>query len=726
MADETKTEPQLIITEEGAFTPEEIALREAAGTAPTEIPESELLRAESERAKGEVFDEPLTTFGEAALSAATFGLSDVVAPGSAEERLERAARAEVSPRAALAGTVAGIIVPTVLSGGTLAPAGLGRAAAVAARLTPAGRMAAMSGRIASRGGLARKVAAGALEGAAQAGGDYLSRVTLNDNAEFSGEALAESVLHGAALGGAVGGAADVVAGGLGRLGRRLDTPSPIATLGEEAADAVVPGFKRMAPALGKKAAQKTSAYKKIVRKKLKSDSADELRNIGSKIDDIASRSPRNEILKITSEASFETVDDATRALANEAGTLAERLEVASKETRDAWRAYSKEVGLENAKRRITREALPETDDLLVGSIAEMDDLAIRYDRVADELSARMGIPREAINKVDSAGRALGKSLAEEAEKVGLAKRVGGGVRKVGDVASSALGAVELARMTGMEVPGVPSPRDIPGVGELLGYYFKYKGLKAAAKGVGILPATKATRAAEKTVSAMDRMKARVKAFASKGLKGISRSQATRTIPAALTAKLARIESTDSAQVAADTYTDLADVSELAAQAAAKAAARAVDYLKGTAPKDPLPGRLPGMSPWQPSAQESMDYIRRESAVLNPDGALDRIMTSPSNRLEIEALEAVYPERLALFRNELMESAEELKKNLPFSHLKSLATDLGLPLTVANIPGYGTKTPAPPMVEPQPMFSQPSTPGASPSVNLEKVEPRRPR
>lgn len=225
------------------------------------------------------FGSAVQTAAESAVSGATLGLSDVVASGIAPDYYaERKKREEYNPNAAMAGEVAGIVAPALLTGGgsILAKGGLaaGKSAVKAgvagaeraavrgalrtgAALTPAGATA-VAGQAVERGlgaalgrSLLGKAAASgggaATEGAIQAGALAFNK-TLADggSVDEAVEALLTSAKYGAVFGGAVGVAAPV-AGALASRGARF--------LGK--ADEAVEGASKAAKVTkkGKKAAE---------------------------------------------------------------------------------------------------------------------------------------------------------------------------------------------------------------------------------------------------------------------------------------------------------------------------------------------------------------------------------------------------------------------------------------------------------------------------------------
>lgn len=204
----------------------------------------------SEQGRGELAEERYGGIGGAVeagiqggLRGATFGLSDVVqtalGDGATRERL--AGLKSVNPTVSAVSEIGGAIAPAILSGGA-------GAAGTAARLTPAGRAAALGERVMKIGadkGLAAKVATAGLgaglEGAAQNVGSYLSDVALG-NKKLSAEGALGAGLDGAMWGAAAGGALAISEKGL-RSARKLFadadvTPATVARVEQEAAATV--------------------------------------------------------------------------------------------------------------------------------------------------------------------------------------------------------------------------------------------------------------------------------------------------------------------------------------------------------------------------------------------------------------------------------------------------------------------------------------------------------
>lgn len=159
---------------------------------------------------------------------ATFGATDVAARllGNEYDVADRSGRRKANPIAAGVSEGAGALAPALLSGGT-------GAAGVAARLTPAGRLSAGAARVAEGGGVARAALGGAIEGAAQNAGTYVSDVALGDR-DLTAEGVVGALGTGALAGGGIGGGLAVTGKGL-MAAKRL-FPESAGAAGREAAE----------------------------------------------------------------------------------------------------------------------------------------------------------------------------------------------------------------------------------------------------------------------------------------------------------------------------------------------------------------------------------------------------------------------------------------------------------------------------------------------------------
>jgi GNAT superfamily N-acetyltransferase len=153
------------------------------------------------------------TFVEQGLDTATFGATGAITDTiwGDDYTADRRERLEANPEAGVAGTIAGVVAPAVLSGGTGAVGALARA-------TPAGMASQIGARIAAGGGLARATAGYAVEGALYGAGHVLSESVLHDK-ELSAEAFLAGAKEGALWGGAAGAGMALLSAG-GRAAKR--------------------------------------------------------------------------------------------------------------------------------------------------------------------------------------------------------------------------------------------------------------------------------------------------------------------------------------------------------------------------------------------------------------------------------------------------------------------------------------------------------------------------
>lgn len=195
---------------------------------PDELPELDLASIDDELRKEEKYGgRPLESAALGAAESATIGLSTPVLKslGVSSERLREVPARE--PEANIAGQVAGIVAPALVSGGSSlaakgASAGLKGVSAVGTAAETAARSLAPNlGPKSAQ--LLGSVARGAGEGAVVGVGQAISDAALNDK-ELVGEAILQSAGTGALTGGAFGvvfGAAQATLPGIGAKAKKL-------------------------------------------------------------------------------------------------------------------------------------------------------------------------------------------------------------------------------------------------------------------------------------------------------------------------------------------------------------------------------------------------------------------------------------------------------------------------------------------------------------------------
>lgn len=690
---------ELIFTDEGVLSAEDVAARRAAGIDVAEVTEEEIAEQALREQEADVFDAPLQTGFERAIGAATFGLSDL-ARGS-ESAYEARRRVEFNPTAAVIGEIAGSVAPALVSGGTGTVGTL-------ARLTPAGRLSAATGRLAARGGLSRAMAGGAIEGIAQAGGDYVARVSLDENAEFSGEALASALLSGGVLGAGAGAAGRGIERALGAGARRLAAPARDA-LGEATEETA-----GLAPLLAAKKPPKWSSYKRVVRRKLAASDAASARALGEALDSSATRNVAREVDDIVSSASMAAAreaDDSILVLEDATRRAATEFAAAADDARGWFQRFGQAADLPNAKVKITRPVDDALADEGADAIARLDEARFALDDHIAELRARAGLP------VAQGADALPEAIAASSKT--LRERAGdlvGGIRRPTE---AVLGAAELARDAGIETP-IPTVRDIPVIGTVMGAYLRYKGIKAAARGLGgRIPRSPATNAAERVVSSSDRIRAKVRNLAAGTLGKVAGSRAPSIATKIAAEQVRQLLATDLATASAAIHQDLAETTSAVQVQTAAAAERALGYLARHAPADPMPQRLPGQREWEPTPVQAAEWQRRVAAVIDPIRALDRVMTSAGAALELQVLREVHPSHWAEAARMFESEMAALQQRLPAAQYHALGRAFNVATSAAQMPGYSRA----PGIPPQPVAPTPQLPGpgVSRAADLEEVE-----
>lgn len=695
---------------EEAVSREQYEVLTGLGAAGREVTAAELGERETERALEEAYgdlEDQILTGAERFAGAASFGLTDLAM--SREEREEAAIRARINPGSALTGELAGAIVPGLVSGGT-------GFVGTAARLTPAGRLGAFTTKLAASGGVTRKVAAGAIEGAIGAVGDAISRASLDENPDFSAEALVSSAIAGGAIGGGLGllgaGAQKLAAKGADQLAEEgIERAARMA-------DDLVPPTKSPVGLFGKAPTKRTS-YKRIVRKKLADTSADNARALGARIDDMATASAARELDDLLIKVPTGAADD----LADQARRLSAEYEQAAQEAKNWFVRYSDDVGLDKAKSKLTKEVSDEVEDAGILALQRLDQTAHQFDRVADELAARAGIPRttKLATELGEAGAKLNRTLRD---------RVSGAGSRLGNLGQTVLGAGEVAQTLGVDT-GLPSVRDIPIIGGLASLYLQAKTGLNVAKGRGLVPGSRVTQAAAKSVSLSDRISQTVRRVAEKGLRRTAVSpRALPIVPAQVAAQVAQVTSVSPTVAAEQVRAETEDTTDAVSMAAVNTAMRAQNYLAANAPRDPLPVRPPGLPPWEPNPMEAMDWSRRTWALQHPHDALTAALLDPTANIEVEAVRAVYPAIWNLYREGLAQEQAALAKSLSLGQRDAIGRNFDLPLTIANIPGYGVSIATRPDGGPlgsdtlDPRFAAPSAASTTPVVTLEETQQQK--
>lgn len=673
----------VVLTEEGALTEEEQRVREAAGTAAARVSAGDIANIAEQQVLEEVYGDlgdEVVTAAEGLVRGATFGLSDLLVD-SEEARL----RAQVNPYISGGSTLAGAVVPGLFSGGV-------GTAGTLARLTPTGRLAALTARVAAGGGttgvrVLRGLSAGAIEGLAAGAGDYVSRVALDVEPEFSAEALLQSAGMGALLGGAVGGAFTGVELGAARAAKALRRT-------EKLSDAALPDIA--APTAKPRSQRK---YRDILGDPDAGALSDEFGRMAKTIDD--ARSPR-----IAAELDELLNNPAVGAqLGDRAPDVRSRIVDLVQAQQDAAEAAG-----QWAQRYLYATGTGATEDLTLGAVAKARAAGDIPEELDDLGAAALARLDEARSKVEAVRTDLASLMPPTVPTPPVAPSLG---QRITDLGATVVGGLETAQDLGIG-PGA-GLRNIPVVGELLGGFMQLRmGAKALRK-LGVLPETKAVAAAASVQSARDTIADTIKRAATAP---ITKALVKRTARKVTSGQLRDVVAAERAAVETAGETTSAVTS-----AAVATATRAAQYLQSVEPKNPYQGSVFGEK-WTPTAQQEIDYLRRESTVVDPLAAIERVMTSPFNLLEAEALKAVYPALYAHVQAELSRQAATLAKTLHPDRAKAIGMAFKVPLHVTLLPGYGASQLMQQAQRPPPLaMGQPSASTTAPTVELEETETR---
>lgn len=696
----------LFETEEGiseALTPEQLALRERVGTGPegAEVTPSQLAALR----RAQVTDQVYGGLGQQAITAAegfasglTFGLTDVLQ--TEEGAYNAALRAQANPFTRSASTVLGAVAPSILTGGSGAAASL-------ARLTPAGRVAALTGSIAARGGssLTGRVAAGAaagfVDGAAAGVGNYLAQISLDEDADFSAESLLAAAGKGGLTGAALGGALPAVGRLSESVAARVSGRADDQALGRLGEDVLEAGAKRAGR--GARAARAKAAGK-----------ADEL----IRDTEGALRTARREYISFKAVAPRGFGDDAQRALGRLAKSIDDKALASVDTALDDALTIAAARGTDDATQAALKIRAKSAGDSYKAASAEAREWIETYTRtsknateeVADALSERGAI---SMARLDDAKALLDETLAAVRGDAATAATATapGRFRRLADTAQNVAGALEVAQDLGAPL-GLPSVRSIPVIGDAMSAYLKLKAGLRVARQSGLVPSTGPSRAAATVNRTRDQISAKVSAAARGAYANVA--PAARIAPAQIAAQiaaLAGVETTDQAVGATQ------DAGLRVTEAATRSADRQVEYLRATAPKNPMAGSPWGAN-WTPTPSQAEDWSRRYAAVTEPAATIDRLLFGdPMNALEAEALRNAWPALYFAARQDVMAHATELVQRDPV-RAAAIGRAFDVPLSITQLPGYGAPVEATPGPTASPSFGGPSAATASPLVTGE--------
>lgn len=303
--------------------------------------------------------------------------------------------------------------------------------------------------------------------------------------------------------------------------------------------------------------------------------------------------------------------------------------------------------------------------------------------------------------------------------------------KLADIAA----AIEV--MSSLGIPGLPSAKDIPVVGPILGLYLKARAAAAVWKKLGgKMPATVEGIVAKRSAATRDRMNEAVRSM----LGSASRSVGRKPVQAAAVAEvLGRSVFSDSKRKRAQKET-LAEMwarhrQEIAsaqrpgaiekimrdrvptgdprlAASLATAAKRRIAYLDQMMPRPPAGAPDPDAPPWHPTPAQAERWARIVDATEDPAGVLERAAVGQVSIDQIEAVRAVYPKLYDEARSTILEALADGKR-IPRARRVQLGVIFAMPIDPTQDPAFMASMQAG-YAEPQPAAP---TPRPSANVNL---------
>ncbi len=149
------------------------------------------------------------------------------------------------------------------------------------------------------------------------------------------------------------------------------------------------------------------------------------------------------------------------------------------------------------------------------------------------------------------------------------------------------------------------------------------------------------------------------------------------------------------------------------------AAKRIEFLSSLIPRRPdIMHTTFGPDLWQPSDMAMRSWARSASAVEDPDAVLERAVHGAVSPEDAAALQAVYPEKLADFTQQVAAKLPMLRKTLPYARRISLSILTGQPVDPAMDPAIMRVFQAQFQYEPEP----PKPEAQFGSVKARELEP----
>lgn len=595
-----------------------------------------ILEEEKEEAFG---GRGLEAAGLGALSAVTLGLSDVGLSKVIDPNILREIR-DRNSKASFAGRIGADVAIALASGGSSllskTPAGiLARGATAAARTLPT---ASRAGRVA----LGASVAA--TEGALHGAGQYLSRQALDDDIEFSGEALFSSMRKGAVVGGILGGGAAAISGASSR---------PL----NEVLEGLSERQLRQAVTRAGKEGAESLPYRSLIPKSKRTTEAisGQVGKVIGAIEDTGRQmtAARREVRDIFSA-------DRTASIPSEiVGKSRAEVAIAMQQFRDATTAARR------WQRKWIQGITPEKASK--GSLPKLDP---------EEAEKAVS----ALTRVDEAGDTLQWALQRAREAIPGPAPVPAATPGFVDRLSGVSGAIDRARQIGVPIPNP--------IGPVLGAYSTLQALRKAASRRGSVPSTPMSRAAADVVSTRDRVAEAV----SSAVSGASRRAVQSRIPVRRVIGSAmrssqEVSSTSPERISATISDRLSGAPSEVVSTAVRAGLRAHEYLTAHAPRAPGAGTPFEVGEWSPSPLAAAQWNARYDAVEAPVGAIEDLLRGPTSydTISADAVRTVYPSLWRDTQASLLERTDEIVKRLDMVARSRLGSIFGVPLTGMQIP-----------------------------------------
>ena len=636
--------------------------------------------------------------GAGLLRGATLGLSDAAFSALGEDDTFRNLR-DVNPGISTATEIVGAVAPAVLSGG-------GSLAGSAARLTPAGQVAQLGGRIAAAGegaGAMRAIAtaakAGAVEGALQGVGQTISEVALSEDpltVEQIAASLGTNVLLGAGIGGIAGGGLKGVEKALGKAKSALDKV-------RAAPDA---------PAVA---------------------------------DDLASLDAKG--LRVARQAELETIEQgrvaARSALADDLGKFRqsikdEKIWLATKDAKkwtdvpDAIKKEMSEVGRVSleADRTMDRmlrnpKALASRPQRALDALQQQEAALERIANRADDMRAALGSEADsarlaAVNKVPSAlerNRALQARIQElvappaspRLSAIDDARDMLTSGRRDKGLIEQVAGGATFSAVTGaiaaLPIPG--SALAAPFIGARAASFVGERLFGSLAK-AGAETAKRMSKAVDTLLDVTKRVQPAAPVLSSKVLAAASFAPSkSKPDKAGKTTRLADSYKERSEEIRSQVAIGPDGAPVLRRDARARVAerlapigatdpvladrletmqARRVEFLARKLPKRSDASALRvGPDLWQPSDFEMRGWARYVAAVEDPAGIAERLASGAITHEDAEVMREVYPEMLADLTRQVLERLPTLRATLPYQRRVALSLLTGVAVDPAMDP-----------------------------------------